>query len=227
VRVLLIALAAIAALLVAVDRVADVAAGRYAAQRIEQQVPGAGEVDVDFRGFPFLTQAARRTFGAVDVTTTGAQASGVDIERVDVRLTEARVLSREAIRAGAVTGQATLSYAELTAATAGAAEVSYGGGDQVKITRTVQVLGRETAVTAVGRAAVRDGVLTVQAERFQGLDGPLGEVIRRLSLGRFVVRVPVQRLPAGLDVDVQPAQDGVQLRFTGSNVVLTSDALAG
>jgi hypothetical protein len=231
VKVLLIVLAAIAALVVAVDRVADVAAGRYAAQQIERRVPGAGEVDVDFRGFPFLTQAVRRTFDAVDVTTTGARSSGVRIDRLDVRLTEARVLSQDAIRAGAVTGRAALSYAELTAAAGGAAEgaaeVAYGGDGLVKITRTVQVLGRETSVSAIGRAAVRDGVLTVQPERFEGLDGPLGEVVRRLSLGRFTVRVPVQQLPAGLDIDVNPTQNGVELRFTGTNVVLTSDALAG
>jgi hypothetical protein len=208
----------------AADRDADVLAGRYAAQQIERQVPDVGDVGVDFRGFPFLTQAARRTFETIDVTAAGAQAAGVGVAQLDARLTDVRVLSRETVRAGAVTGAATLTYAELTDATAGQARISYGGDGLVKITRTVSLLGQEATVSAVGRAAVEDGVLTIQAERFEAPSGPLGQVVRQLSPGRFQVQVAVRQLPRRLDVDVAATESGVELRFTGTDVLLTSRA---
>jgi hypothetical protein len=226
VKVLLIGLAVIAGLLFAVDRVADLAAGRYAAQQIERQAPDLGDVSVDFRGFPFLTQALRRTFSAVDVTSTGAQPAGLGIARLDARLSEVRVLSRDTVRAGAVAGNAMLSYAELTEATAGEAQVSYGGNGLVKITRTFSLFGQEATVSAVGSAEIRDGVLTIQGERIEAPTGPLAQVARRLVPRQFRVQVPVQQLPTQLDIDVQATEGGVELRFSGTDVLLTSREFA-
>jgi hypothetical protein len=221
VKGLLIALAVILLLLVGVDRVADLVAGRYAADRIVEQAPDSGSVAVDFRGFPFLTQAARRRFDRVEVTASGAVARGVRIEELDARLSDARVLSREAVRAGTVMGSAMVSYGELSEAAQDRARVSYGGNGRLKITRTVSVLGRQVSVSAVGRASIRDGVLRVRPERFETDSGPAGDVVRRLPLWGFAVDIALPQLPRGIDVDVAPGETGVELRFSGTDVLLT------
>jgi hypothetical protein len=221
VKGLLIALAVIAVLLVGADRAADFAAGRYAADRIAEQTQSVGAVSVDFRGFPFLTQAVRRTFGQVDVSASDAEAGGVRVERLDARLNDVRLLSRNAARAGSLTGRATMTYQELTDATQGEAQISYGGDDLIKVSRTVTVLGRQATVSAVGRVSVRDGVLTIRPVRFDGGGGPVSDAVRRLSLQPFAVDVPVPQLPGGIDVvAVRPAETGVELRVTGTDVLL-------
>jgi DUF2993 family protein len=225
VKPLLITLSVVVVLLVGLDRVADFAAGRYAAQRVAEQTQNPGNVRVDFRGFPFLTQALRRTFEAVDVTARDARVAGLRVDSVEMRLSDARLISDDTVRAQAVTGQATVAYSELNEAAQGGARVDYGGDGLVRVTRTLTVLGQQADVSALGRASVRDGVLTVIPERLESTSGPLGEVARRLPIGRFGVQVPVQRLPAGLSVDVVATEDGVDLRFSGTNVLLSGRSL--
>jgi len=223
VKGVLIALAVIAVLLVGADRAADYAAGRYAADRIAEQTQSAGSVGsvaVNFRGFPFLTQALQRRFGRVDVTVSDAQAGGLRIEQLEARLSEARLQSGDAVRAGSLTGRATVAYAELTDATRGRAQLSYGGPGLIKITRTATVLGRQASVSVVGEPSVRDGVLIVRELRFDGYSGPIGDAVRRLPLGRFEFDVRIPQLPDRIDVDVSPHESGVELRFSGTDVLL-------
>jgi LmeA-like phospholipid-binding len=225
VKGLLIGLAVAVLILVGIDRVADFAAGRYAAERVAEQTANPGQVEVDFRGFPFLTQALRRTFGAVDVSARDARTAGLRIDRFEARLSQVRILSGDAVRAAAVTGRAVVSYAELNEVAQGSAQIGFGGDGLIKVTRTVTVLGQEVTVTARGRAGLQDGTLTVRPERVDDPGGPLGEVVRRLPIGRFEVQVPVQQFPDRLAVDVVPTESGVELRFRGTDLLLSGRSL--
>ena len=122
IRRLLIFLAILLGLAALADRGLAAAAGNATARQIRIHEDLKEDPSVDFRGFPFLTQAVRGKFRAVDVTARGVQRHGITFTRVDAHLEGVEVKLSKALkgRVTAVpvsrgTATVTLSYGDLSA----------------------------------------------------------------------------------------------------------------
>jgi hypothetical protein len=120
-----------------------------------------------------------------------------------------------------VDGTATLSY-PLLADQLGGDTTLAPEGDGIRITKTVEVLGREFPLTATGRVALdgQDVVIDVSDAAAAGVDVPDAVVARAADL--LDLRYPVPALPFGLQLtSVRSAADGVDVAVEATDTVLT------
>jgi len=122
IRRLVIFLAILLGLAALADRGLASAAGNATARQIRIHEDLKEDPSVNFRGFPFTTQAVRGKFRAVDVTARGVQRNGITFSRVEAHLEGVRVKLSKALkgRVTAVpvsrgTATVTLSYGDLSA----------------------------------------------------------------------------------------------------------------
>ncbi|WP_405688460.1 DUF2993 domain-containing protein [Streptomyces sp. NBC_01387] len=223
-RILLIFVVILGGLFVLVDRVAVNVAESKAADRIRSSEGLSGTPDVDIKGFPFLTQVLDKKLGRVDVTLKGveANASGRQVRITNVRaeLHDVKIsgtfTSAVAARAS---GTAHISYEDLTKASESGAKIAYGGNGKVKVTGSVNILGRTltrsvtSSVTMVGTDRIKVHADTVPGEGIPGLEG----LVRQ----KTDFDSAVGGLPAGLKLDqVRATEDGVDIGVTGTDVAL-------
>lgn len=215
---LVIGLVVVALLAIGIDRAAEFATGWVVGGRIADQTRVEHRPKVDFHGLPFLTQAARREFERVDVHLRGLRSTqDVRMERLDAELRAVRIVDGDTVTTETMTGRGLVRYRDLNDVSRIGAEMSYGGDGLVRITRRVDVLGMQSAVSALGRAVVNDGVLEIRPERFETGVGPLDQVV---SLLGFTIRVPLRELPEGVDVEISAGRQGIDVRFSGKDLVL-------
>ena len=121
-----------------------------------------------------------------------------------------------------IDGTATLSY-ELLATALGADTTLAREGDGLRITRTVELLGRTVPLTAAGQATL-DGdeiVIDVATVTGAGVDLPAFVVERATDL--LDLRYAVPELPFGLRLtSVTPADDGVVVGVEATDTVLAA-----
>lgn len=183
-RLLVLVLLAVV-LLVGLDRLAASLAARRLAANVQTSQRLSDRPDVTIRGFPFVTQVLRGSYGRVDLRSRGPIGrDGIEVSSASAELRGVRVHAGQALR-GTVedvpvasgTGSALVTYPELNALLA-----RYGG----LVGSAVSIRG-----TTPGRARV---------------DGPLGltlDVAASVTDGRLVV-VPD---PAGLAALPAPVRD--------------------
>ncbi|MGC4951267.1 DUF2993 domain-containing protein [Streptomyces sp. DT224] len=225
-RIWVIALVILAALFVAVDRVAVNIAESQAEDRVK--VPGAeiGSTDVSVKGFPFLTQVAGSELDEVDVRLTGIEThaagrtlriSTMNAELRDVRLTD----GFSGATAAHATGTAVISYEDLTEAASDGVKVEYGGKGKVKVTGTVTVplLGRPISRSVLSTVTLVDGhTVRVHADKVPG-EGIPG--LEKLVREKTDFEREVGGLPNGLKLEkIQPTADGLEISVTGTEVRL-------
>lgn len=117
-----------------------------------------------------------------------------------------------------VRAQALVGYAELGRRSGDRGLTVVPDGERVRVTGDVEVLGQTVTATAVSRVEVVEGSLLVTAEEYEVGNRAADELVTRALGGRFDLRIPVTRLPYGLQVS------GVQVRPEGVSVVARSDA---
>jgi DUF2993 family protein len=219
-------------LVVVVLVVADRVAVRIAEGRVAEQIAGrgglAGTPDVDITGVPFLTQAAAGTYRDVRVELTAdelGQPAGtradISLRGVHVPLSDVLSGSVQQVPVDRVDGTATLSY-ELLAQQLGGDTTLAADGDRLRITGTIQVLGLDLPLTAVGTVRLdgQDVVLDVQSASAGGANVP-APVLRRAA-EQLDLRYPIPALPFGLQVTgVRPGAEGVDVRVTATDTVLS------
>ncbi|MFI5985316.1 DUF2993 domain-containing protein [Streptomyces sp. NPDC098789] len=210
---------------------ADRLAVGYAEDELAKKVQAgrglAGESSVDIHGFPFLTQVLDYRLEQVDVTMHGVQAPGPDgrkvrISQLDARFHDVKLdsgyTSGKAARAD---GSALLTYADLTEASQNGVTVTYGGAPgKVKVTATVEALGKSFTRSVVSTISLVDGTtVRVRADEVpgEGLPGVETLVRKRTDFDRRLDG----GLPAGLKLSALTSDEsGVHLTVDGSNVVL-------
>ncbi|MGY2003231.1 LmeA family phospholipid-binding protein [Blastococcus sp. SYSU DS1024] len=208
------------------DRVAVGFAEDQVAEQLASQDELAGRPEVDVRGFPFLTQAIGGRYEEVHVSLTAEDLGQPEGTRADVTLRGVH-LPLSALRSGSVQevpveridGTATLSY-ELLARELGGDTTLEREGEGLRITRTVELLGRPLPLTAVGTVSVDGDDLVVDVDRVSGagIEVPRSLVDRVTDL--LDLRYPVE-LPYGLRLtDVTPAGDGVEVRAEAEDTVI-------
>ncbi|MGW2842585.1 LmeA family phospholipid-binding protein [Streptomyces sp. NPDC001493] len=217
-RILLIVVVVLGGLFVAVDRLAVHFAENEAADRVEFTGATATSTDVSIHGFPFLTQIVGRDLDRVDITLKGIEAgtNGDTIRISELRAELDRVAIGEgytSARAGLVKGTALVSYADLSDAAEDGVTVQYADNGKVKVTGTVQVLGKDLTRSVVSSVTLVDGrTVRVRADAVPGEDIPglEGLVRSRTDFERTVGGLPngvvlkkVEALPEGLEISVE------------------------
>jgi len=232
-RRLLIVLVVLAALLVAADRVGVVVAQNRLASEIQQQLDLNAKPDVSIRGIPFLTQAIRGTYKDIRVQLPDVDAGDVRDLAVDARLQGAHVSLSDALGGNVdripvdqISGTLLIPYDQLARASGISGLTITREGDSLRLTGSVQVLGRSIKAEAVGRVEVNDGRIAINAEQAKvaGIPVPtavLDEAARLLSF-----RVQPQNLPLNLRITAVHLTDtGLLVDAVSDDVVLRPDSV--
>ena len=216
-------------LLLVADRVGASVAESAVASEVQSSTRLTTEPEVDVTGFPFLTQALAGRYEQVEVTATDVPAGDLTVSRLDATLMGVQVPLSDAVSGSVgrvpverVTARALVSYDELERR-AGDRRLSLEpAGDRVRVTGSVQVLGRTLSATAVSRVEVVEGDLLVTAESYEVGNEAVDDLLTRALGDRLDLRIPVTGLPYGLTVtgvDVLP--EGVSVRANATDTVLS------
>jgi hypothetical protein len=229
VRALLVVLLLLAGLTLLADRVAV----GIAEDRVADQLAGKGGLvgtpDVDITGFPFLTQVVAGRYEDVRIALDAEELGQPAGTRADVSLRGVHVPLKSAL-AGSVTqvpvdridGTATLAY-DLLAEQLGTDATVAQEGDGLRITRTVEILGRTLPVTAAGTVALDGDQLVVDVEQAAGAGVDIPDFLVDRVSDLLDLRYTVPDLPFGLQLTgVTPAEDGVRVQVEATDAVLTA-----
>ncbi|UGY92164.1 DUF2993 domain-containing protein [Streptomyces gobiensis] len=229
-RITLIVLLVLGGLLIGADRLGAKLTEDKIADEIKSS-QNARDVSVSIHGFPFLTQVAVKKLNSVDVELTGVTAdngersirvSEFDIHAKDVRLSD----NFSTAVADRATGTARLSYPDLSDAADEGVRVSYGGKTQagkgkVKVTVGVELFGRTLEHSTTSTVSVEKGdTIRLRADVIPGAEIPgLEDLVRdKIDYTR-----KIEGLPEGVRLEgIEPTRDGVNVRFSGTNVKVTS-----
>jgi hypothetical protein len=227
VKGLLITLVVLLGLAVAADRIAVGVAEDKVGEQLAAKGGLAGTPSVDIAGFPFLTQAFAGDYQDVRISLTAHDLGQPAGTRADVRLHGVHVPlssvlsgSVREVPVDRIDGTATLSYA-LLAAQLGGDTTLRREGDGLRITKTVEVVGRTLPLTAAGTVTLdgNDLVVDVQTASGAGVDVP-GFLVDRVS-DLLDIRYTIPALPFGLQLtSVKPADDGVVVTVAAKDTVL-------
>jgi LmeA-like phospholipid-binding len=226
--VLVVLLLILGGVLVVADRIgARVAEGRVAEQ-VAARGGLTGEPAVDITGFPFLTQALSGEYEDIRISLTAeelGQPAGtradVALRGVHVPLSDVLSGSVRQIPVDRVDGTATLSYA-LLASQLGGDTVLAPEGDRVRITRSVEMLGFDFTLTAVGTVALdgQDVVVDVEDASAGAVDVP--DFVLRQAEDLLDLSYQVPALPFGLQLtSVRPTAEGVDVAVEATDTVLS------
>ncbi len=226
-KALLVVLVLLLGLGVLVDRVSVGFAEDQVARQVAEQGGLAGTPEVDITGFPFLTQAIGGRYDDVRITLTAEQlgrpaGTRADIALRGVELPLSTVLSGsvQEVPVERIDGTATLSYA-LIAAELGSDTELAREGEGLRITRTVELLGRELPLTAAGQVTLEGSDLVVDVEEATGAGVELPGFLVDRAADLLDLRYPVPALPFGLQLTgVQVAEDGVDIQVEATDTVL-------
>ena len=224
-RKLLVALVLLVGLLVVVDRVAARLAAQAIASEVQASAGLAAEPEVDVVGFPFLTQALAGRYDRVEVTAVDVPAGELVLARLDATLTGVQVPLSDALAGSVervpvegVRAQALVAYDELARRSGERRLTVAPAGERVRVTGSVDALGRTLSAVAVSRVEVVEGDLLVTAEEYEVGNETADRIITRALGDRLDLRIPVSGLPYGLEVR------GVEVQPQGVAVVARSGA---
>ncbi len=221
-----------AALVVAVAVGAVIGADRIAARLAGAATDaalarhGVQHAQAHYRGFPFLTQLARKRFDRVDVTATTLTHDGLTVQDVRLHLRDVHpatgVAANTSLDVGALTGSFALPYATVTAKAGLPAGSLSSSGDGVRVARTVSVLGSDVAISGVGQVRVEGDQLVIRPTKVS-LPGGVADSVASAVARQIEVRYPLTGLPAGLQVTaVRPTPTGLVVTVAGTRVRLTT-----
>ncbi|MFD7910526.1 DUF2993 domain-containing protein [Streptomyces sp. NPDC059752] len=223
------------ALFVGVDRWAASYAENRLADRIQARQGPAGSSEVEVHGFPFLTQVLSRDLDRVDLKLRGVEVTAEDRK---TRLSELDASFRgvklngdyNGGTADRAEGSALITYADLTAASQSGATLSYGGAPgKVKVTASVNVLGKVLTHSVVATVTLEDApagkggkggkIVRVRADQVPG--GGVAVVEKAIRKETDFDRDLGSGMPAGLQLSSLTSDEaGVHLTLGGTNVVV-------
>lgn len=216
-------------LLLVADRASAALAARAIAEQVQSGTRVTTEPEVDVGGFPFLTQALAGRYEQVQVRVRDVPAGELRLSRLDATLTGVQVPLSEAVSGRVqrvpverVRARALVPYAELARRSGDRRLTVEPAGERIRVTGSVQVLGRTLTATAVSRVEVVQGDLVVTAESYEVGSEAADDLLTRALGDRLDLRIPVAGLPYGLrvtGVDVQPG--GVSVLASATDIVLS------
>jgi hypothetical protein len=227
VRALLVVVLLLLGLAVVADRFAVGIAEDKVAEHVAEKGGLHGTPAVDIAGFPFLTQAAAGRYDDVRISLTADQLgqpagsrAHVVLHGVHVPLSSVLSGSVGQVPVDRIDGTATLSYALLSAKLGGDSTLR-AESDGLRVTKTVELLGRAIPLTAAGTVTLDGSQIVIDVSKVAGAGVDLpGFLVSRAS-GLLDLRYDLPALPFGLHVTgVTPAEDGLRLRLEAKDAVL-------
>jgi ABC-type amino acid transport substrate-binding protein len=227
-RRLLVVLVVLVALLAVADRVGVVVAQSVLASQIQDQLQLDQTPDVSIRGIPFLTQAIRGTYRDVRVTLPDVDAGALQNIAVDAQLRGVHVPLSDAIRrqvnqvpVDRISGTLEVGYDELARASGISGLKITRDGDSLRLSGSVQVLGRQLEASAVGRVEVDGDNININAERAEVAGIPVPQTVLDAAARLLSFRVSPTNLPLSLRItSVDVGQDGLLVSAVSDDVVL-------
>lgn len=217
--VLLVVVVVLAVLAVVADRVAQQVAEGRVAKQLQAQLGTPAAPSVDIAGFPFLTQAARRSFSSVHVVGDEVRPpnSTTTVKHVDLRLSG--VTSDDNFKtstAQRVSGTATLDYPTVKKLTG--QSLKYAPPGRVSVSSPTSLMGMPVTATVVGRPAVDVArqTLTLAEPQLSVAGMQVPDTAAQALLASVAKPAPLRDVPFGLKVrDVQAEPDGLVAGLTG------------
>jgi LmeA-like phospholipid-binding len=213
---------------VVADRVALGVAESTVSERLADAGSLSGSPAVDIRGFPFLTQAVAGRYDDVRISLTAAELGQPEGTRADVALHGVHVPlsgvvsgSVQTVPVDRIEGTATLSYDLLSAQLGGDATLR-PEGNGLRITKTVELLGRTVPLTATGTVTLEGNQLVIDVGEAAGAGVDLPGFLVSQASDLLDLRYDVPALPFGLQLtQVRPAGEGVVVQIEAKDAVLT------
>jgi hypothetical protein len=212
-----ITLLVIVLVLVGGDRAAKAYAEDRMASQVQSSLALSGKPNVTIQGFPFLTQAAARTFNTVDVNAsneTAGPGGQLEIASLTATLHGMHIHGTNSATVDQFTASALVTFTALAHAGGIPQGITLAsdGGNQIKA--TVDILGFSSDATAKV-TQVGDDKINVKITDFGGVPADvLG------SLTDFTFSIP--KLPAGVKIQsITVTQQGLRVTATGQNTTLS------
>jgi hypothetical protein len=229
VRTVLGVIVVLVLLVVAAEVVAPRVVESSVAAQVQEAAALASPPDVEVRGRPFLTQALRGSYDDVVVRAADVPAGQIafdgvvtQLQGVEVPLGDAVSRSVTQVPVRRLSTRAVLGYDDLTAVVRDRGlRVSPADGGLVRVTGSLEVLGRTLEASAISRPTLSGGTLVVTPERFEVGNAVADSLISAALGNRLDVQVELAGLPFGLQLtSLAAGPDGVVLRAEATDTVL-------
>ncbi|MCT9934753.1 DUF2993 domain-containing protein [Planotetraspora sp. A-T 1434] len=224
-RKLVVFLILLAILFAVVDRVAVVGVQREIARQIEAKYDLAEPPSVQVKGIPFLTQAISGRYEEIAIGMGPMTREGVKMSKIDATLYGVSAplsdllknAEKTRISAERVTGTIVISRETLSARAPRGIRVEGDGGDTLKVSGNLTVLGRTVPVTADMKLEVVQGGVRLTPASVKIAGGFSVPSPERL----ITFTVPVKNLPLNLKItSVKSTPQGLAVEGTATDVPL-------
>ena len=212
------------------DRLAAEFAARAIAGQLQSAAALAEPPEVEVAGVPFLTQAVRGRYDRLEVRAVRVPAGEVSfaeltatLSGVGVPLNDILSGTVDSVPVDVVDGRGLLSYDTLSRRSSDRNLTVTPVGNRLRVEGSVQVAGRRLAAATVSTLTLEGNDLMVTAQSIEVGNSAADAVLTRTLRRMFDRRIPIGRLPYGLQVtSVAVEPDGVVLRASARDVVLTT-----
>jgi LmeA-like phospholipid-binding len=212
-----ITLLVIVLVLVGGDRAAKAYAEDRMASQVQSSLALSGKPNVTIQGFPFLTQAAARTFNTVDVNAsneTAGPGGQLKIASLTATLHGMHIHGTNSATVDQFTASALVTFTALADAGGIPQGITLAPAGPNQLKATVDILGFSSDATAKVTQVGNDKI-NVKITDFGGVPADvLG------SLTDFTFSIP--KLPAGVKIQsISVTQQGLRVTATGQNTTLS------
>ena len=212
-----ITLLVIVLVLVGGDRAAKAYAEDQMASQVQSSLALSGKPNVTIQGFPFLTQAAARTFNTVDVNAsneTAGPGGQLKIASLTATLHGMHIHGTNSATVDQFTASALVTFTALADAGGIPQGITLAPAGPNQLKATVDILGFSSDATAKV-TQVGDNKINVKITDFGGVPADvLG------SLTDFTFSIP--KLPAGVKIQsISVTQQGLRVTAAGQNTTLS------
>jgi hypothetical protein len=212
-----ITLLVIVLVLVGGDRAAKAYAEDQMASQVQSSLALSGKPNVTIQGFPFLTQAAARTFNTVDVNAsneTAGPGGQLEIASLTATLHGMHIHGTNSATVDQFTASALVTFTALAHAGGIPQGITLAPAGPNQLKATVDILGFSSDATAKVTQVGNDKI-NVKITDFGGVPADvLG------SLTDFTFSIP--KLPAGVKIQsISVTQQGLRVTATGQNTTLS------
>ena len=225
---LLTTLLVLVVLAVGADRVALVVAERAVAAQLQTSGELSSKPHVSIGGIPFLTQAFAGRYDDVELSASDVTAGGGRLSRLEASLRGVQVPLSDALSGSVATvpvdhvdATVTVSYAEIGKTLRDRRLAVAPEGDLLRVTGSLQVLGRTVSASALSKVTIKGTTLVVTAQRFEVGSAAADRLLTTALAGRLDFVVRIGTLPYGLKltgVAVRP--EGIVATAAGTHTVL-------
>jgi hypothetical protein len=195
--------------LVALDRGAEMVIERVVAGKVRDCLQTPDRPDVEISGFPLLPDLVRGRLDGMTMTARDANAQGVRVQELRV---EAEGVEREGAggEMDSLRGSGLVTYEAMSEQAMGMT-VSNGGDGSLKVSGGLGVFSGSATTTP----RIEDGDLVLQPGQ---VSTPLFGDVDFTDFPE--IRIPIRELPAGVEVELEPADRGLEFTFEGTEVRL-------